>query len=700
MQMVVNKKSTEQQWVELGQHIRLLTAHPDAKGADGTNASNLFTLPDNPLPSQQEFENLIHEIFDPASFENTEAATYALECFVAEYFLRRELGFRYAAVAAYLYCPRPQHFLHEQGVLRCSFMVGSKYPHIDHPAEGAVQMPPWFVENHKPVHDHLALKLSELLTNTSKVSEEYADLLTIDGLVSILKQSEMVRSFLLSRTFIESPASSSRSPSEDDYRTLVNFLQTYVLNAPEDEQEIVPSKIGKMLGNLANYAGKTILPFAKEWSPSSEDIEKKIRRSVGFIVGQIIVEICLSSLSGRNAKIGEQKHLSESLIVLDRHIREQTGPFLLLPSPVVQQIFRQGIGSENKWAIAIRKLPQTYTQAPDDAFLICLLNEDRFWKDDMMEENDLLAAIDNDLVQRLVDCMLPLGRAAVATETRESYVKSERQRVVANHVYASAHRLGSALGDLLRCQAKVNELLEKQPSALLKEQATSLKYARVWARQATVLTSGVREAANCMVFMAALSQASYDLSKLNPTKWMAPKGINYSVENGLRKILNKLKSADWQLSLSDDKLANLSSLFIDEEIETATEKRRLWDGFYDDMFFEILHNAAHRKVTSMEVTYEMIPCQLEDQERSIACIVFSNPTVPKTFDGLRLKEQIWTEWCTEENGPQGALRYIAIRLRETMQGNLFVKYEIENGTSWFRIAAFIQGLKSGGGADA
>jgi hypothetical protein len=93
------------------------------------------------------------------------------------------------------------------------------------------------------------------------------------------------------------------------------------------------------------------------------------------------------------------------------------------------------------------------------------------------------------------------------------------------------------------------------------------------------------------------------------------------------------------------------------------------------------------------VAFDIINVLCDNSLHEYESLVFTNNTDADNFEArLGLTAGRWLDWPISENGPKGALRQIAIRLRVTGQGYLFAKPE-QKGNQWlFNVALNIVGM--------
>jgi len=684
----------EYDWNSLGSHIRLLASHPDIQDSNGVAQSDLFDWSQSaPSPSQREAINVVRQCFDPACYENSSAAAQSLESFLTGYYIRRALGFRYAAVASYLFVPILQRFLRRKGLLRCSFMVGSKYPHVDHPAHGAIQLPPIYVESSDPVADAQAHHLCNLLAKTAHHRQEYKDLTTVPGLVKVLKESEVAQSVARSDPFSQGRKRSPSLRSAECYETLAGLVQRHVFKMDPTGDDSVADAIRPWLKHISESVlrAASVLESCADyrrcikWSLSEERICQKARLILGLQVAQIVSETCLSRVS-KSDRPNEHWDIGipDQLLILDREIRECKEKFQLLPSPSFQVIFRGMMRRGDRWAFASWKLPAQHRRGLPDSFLVCLVDEKKYKG---ATEDELSGAILSNLIRPLGDALLPLGRVAVETDLIERQIQAEVKREVAITVAGAGHRLKTELGGMLEAARKMLELLKRQPLELEK--------ARKECGRVELLTEAMEKAAECMIFMEEMVYADNNPEKLDPNRWFASRDTYYPVGRQVRKVLKQITDTGcWDLRVDEACLTLLDEYCIGETPKTAAGRWRLWDGFYDDIFYEVLYNAAKRTNNhKLEVGVERITVQFDQGARDSDCITFSNTAEQAWFCGLTLDQDKWTSWSTGKRAHAGGLAFIALRLRALGPNDLLVKTEVAGeSASWFRVALVLEGL--------
>jgi hypothetical protein len=163
--------------------------------------------------------------------------------------------------------------------------------------------------------------------------------------------------------------------------------------------------------------------------------------------------------------------------------------------------------------------------------------------------------------------------------------------------------------------------------------------------------------------------------------------------------------ANRPLTITNTDINMLNDLQIGATIIQGDKKFRLFDAFYDDIFFEILYNATEKsdKQKKLEIRYKRLPWSSDEQLAKYKFVTFTNLTDESDFiNRLKLVPEKWTSWSISPDGPNGALRHIAMRLNATNppQGLLLAR-PFRSGSKWkFSLAIYIIGLqiqKKGGG---
>jgi hypothetical protein len=125
-------------------------------------------------------------------------------------------------------------------------------------------------------------------------------------------------------------------------------------------------------------------------------------------------------------------------------------------------------------------------------------------------------------------------------------------------------------------------------------------------------------------------------------------------------------------------LKELPDLWLEKTIQTEPGKRRLYDTFFNAIFFEIMFNAARR---SRPITVGIESLQGPEGGASGDCITFTNPIAEYDADNMSFLSEDYTRWPTTGE-TQGGLSHIATKLDIARQGVLYGK-KYKRGKKWY-----------------
>lgn len=249
-------------------------------------------------------------------------------------------------------------------------------------------------------------------------------------------------------------------------------------------------------------------------------------------------------------------------------------------------------------------------------------------------------------------------------------------RSLAENVYAIGHPLKHRLGrfsgsfETIRNDLKRACPAEKRPriDGLVSDIRCRLK--------------AVTNTAKCMDMMAELARRHGSAESMDRSKEFLVQG-EYPLLKHLGRLLSEIQPRLEIAILNREQLQELSIL---PSIPTSPLKSRLFDPFYDDLFYELITNAED-KVPSSDRSFSIgvvSPASIElDGIDTPWCLQFVNQfEVDATLDAerhfrerLRLESETWKKWDVSEHGPKGGLRLLAVTLQSTNSGQLFVKLQ-------------------------
>lgn len=288
--------------------------------------------------------------------------------------------------------------------------------------------------------------------------------------------------------------------------------------------------------------------------------------------------------------------------------------------------------------------------------------------------------------ERLYDFVMNPFEELLQTEYMTSETAKHQERLRNLELAESAYGVGHTQKDRFTRMLKDLEHVEGN----LMEDHLDVPKARV--RLAQAQRSGRKAVASSktMDFMANLFQVNGKIEDVN-SRWLVPNKDNpcpgaYIVADHIRSELD---------SFETNREIDLSGLTgVEIRLSLMGGTHRLYDEFYDDIISEIIGNAVRIDAASLIITFETINVPSESREDQFDCLVFSNNTSEENFqERLGLSQGRWSLWPISENGPKGALRQIAIRLRSTQQGWLFAMPEYTGGQWRFRVALHVVNMK-------
>jgi len=281
----------------------------------------------------------------------------------------------------------------------------------------------------------------------------------------------------------------------------------------------------------------------------------------------------------------------------------------------------------------------------------------------------------------LGEAMASIGR----WEAVQLYRLHERAKLnleLASTAYVVGHELKDPLG---LARSSIDALRESLASAhgvspgagLAKDCDT----ARMFVEAAADLTQN-------MNLLGSLLQVNRDLGRLDP-KFFAEPGRPYYVAQRLAKVTKMLNDLDLPiqvLGLENPKVANLR---LASTIRTKDGERRLFDVFFDSILFEIVFNAARRRVESLEVGVGRV--RDSDLDEYVNCITFENRMHQMSGANMDFLSEKYARWPTDSE-TQGGFRHMATKLEITEQGVLYGKRSKRRGEWYFAVALWLKAL--------